>query len=289
MTRARATLTGFTAILMWALLALLTVLSAPVPPFQLNAVCFAISGGLGLLWAVSTGRIGVLRGVPWRVYAYGTAGLFGAHAIYFTVFRLAEPAGAAAQAGLIAYLWPMLIVLLSGLLPGERLRRNHLIGATIAFAGAALIVLRPGGAMGSGAAPALGLAFVFALTWATYSVNARRFAEVPTVSVAVICGAAAVLSVPMHLTFETTAWPDTATGWLAVVGLGLGPVGLAFFTWDIGMKQGDIQLLGVAAYAAPLLSTLALMLAGIAPATPMLLVSALLIAGGAVIAARARG
>ena len=289
MTRARATLTGFTAILMWALLALLTVLSAPVPPFQLNAVCFAISGGLGLLWAASTGRIGVLRAVPWRAYAYGTAGLFGAHAIYFTVFRLAEPAGAAAQAGLIAYLWPMLIVLLSGLLPGERLRRNHLVGAAIAFAGAALIVLRPGGAMGSGAAPALGLAFVFALTWAAYSVNARRFAEVPTVSVAVICGAAAVLSVPMLLTFETTAWPDTATGWLAVVGLGLGPVGLAFFTWDIGMKQGDIQLLGVAAYAAPLLSTLALMLAGIAPATPMLLLSALLIAGGAVIAARARG
>ena len=289
MTRARATLTGFTAILMWALLALLTVLSAPVPPFQLNAVCFAISGGLGLLWAASTGRIGVLRAVPWRAYAYGTAGLFGAHAIYFTVFRLAEPAGAAAQAGLIAYLWPMLIVLLSGLLPGERLRRNHLVGAAIAFAGAALIVLRPGGAMGSGAAPALGLAFVFALTWAAYSVNARRFAEVPTVSVAVICGAAAVLSVPMLLTFETTAWPDTATGWLAVVGLGLGPVGLAFFTWDIGMKQGDIQLLGVAAYAAPLLSTLALMLAGMARATPMLLLSALLIAGGAVIAARARG
>jgi drug/metabolite transporter (DMT)-like permease len=48
-----------------------------------------------------------------------------------------------------------------------------------------------------------------------------------------------------------------------VLALGIGPVGAAFFTWDIGMKRGDIQLLGVASYAAPLLSTLALVAAGI--------------------------
>jgi drug/metabolite transporter (DMT)-like permease len=76
-------------------------------------------------------------------------------------------------------------------------------------------------------------------------------------------------------------------GWASVIGLGLGPVGLAFFTWDVGMKRGDIQLLGVASYAAPLLSTLALIAAGRAVATPTLLVAAILITGGAVLAARA--
>ncbi|MGQ0563976.1 MAG: aromatic amino acid exporter YddG [Gemmobacter sp.] len=288
MTRTRATLIGFTAILMWALLALLTVLSKPVPPFQLTALCFGISAAIGLIWTASTGRLGVLLTVPWYVYAIGTAGLFGTHAMYFTIIRLAEPEGATAQAGLIAYLWPLLIVLLSGLLPDERLRPLHLIGAALAFAGAALIVLRPGGQIGGGALPALALAFVYALTWAAYSVNTRRFADVPTVSVAVVCLAAAVLSVPMHLAFEATAWPTGTTGWLAVGALGLGPVGLAFFAWDVGMKQGDIQLLGVASYAAPLLSTTALMVAGIAPATPLLLVAAILIAGGAVVAARAK-
>ena len=103
------------------------------------------------------------------------------------------------------------------------------------------------------------------------------------------CLATAALSLPVHLATEVTRWPADAGGWLAVAALGVGPVGIAFFTWDIGMKQGDIQLLGVASYAAPLLSTVALMLAGITPATPVLLASALLIAGGAVIAARARG
>jgi drug/metabolite transporter (DMT)-like permease len=64
-------------------------------------------------------------------------------------------------------------------------------------------------------------------------------------------------------------------------------VGLAFFTWDIGMKRGDIQLLGVASYAAPLLSTFALVLAGIAEASATLIAAAALIAGGAALTAYA--
>jgi hypothetical protein len=53
------------------------------------------------------------------------------------------------------------------------------------------------------------------------------------------------------------------------------------------MKKGDIQLLGVASYAAPLLSTLALLIAGITEASSTILVAAALIAGGAALAARA--
>ena len=33
------------------------------------------------------------------------------------------------------------------------------------------------------------------------------------------------------------------------------PLGAAFLLWDIGMKQGNVPLLGVLSYAAPLLST----------------------------------
>ena len=47
-----------------------------------------------------------------------------------------------------------------------------------------------------------------------------------------------------YLALEETIWPASALSWLSIVALGIGPVGLAFFTWDIGMKRGDIQLLG---------------------------------------------
>lgn len=286
MTRGRATSIGFIAILLWSLLALFTVGSAPVPPLLLNALTFALGGGLGLVWVARSGGVGQLARVPLRVYAFGTLGLFGYHLLYFSALRLAPPA----EAGLIAYLWPLLIVLFSGLLPGERLTRLHVIGALVAFAGAALIV---GGRIAGGVTltgPAMagyGLAFLCALTWSGYSILSRRLGEVPTASVAVFCIATAILSAVAHLALETPAWPAGAWGWAAVAALGLGPVGLAFYVWDIGVKRGDIQLLGTASYAAPLLSTLALVLAGEARADLRLLLAAGLIAGGAALAARA--
>jgi drug/metabolite transporter (DMT)-like permease len=280
MTRSKATAIGFTAILMWALLALLTIGSAPVPPFLLNALCFGIGGAIGLVWTARKG-LAVLRGVSWKVYAFGTLGLFGYHFLYFTAFRISPTA----ETGLIAYLWPLFIVLFSGLLPGEKLTARHILGALIAFAGAALIVLGRGD---DGASSTLGLALAFlcALTWAAYSVLSRRLGDVPTESVTVFCLATAVLSVVAHLLLEKTQWPEDTTGWLSVALLGLGPVGAAFFTWDIGMKKGDIQLLGVASYAAPLLSTLALVIAGITKPSYAILLAAILVTGGAVIAAR---
>ncbi|RZA10228.1 MAG: EamA family transporter, partial [Proteobacteria bacterium] len=191
-----------------------------------------------------------------------------------------------AETGLIAYLWPLFIVLFSGLLPGERLRTPHVLGAIIAFAGAAMIVLGRGGEAG-GSLLGMILAFICAVTWAGYSVFSRRLGSVPTESVTVFCLATAALSVASHLALEETVWPASALGWAAVLALGIGPVGAAFFTWDIGMKRGDIQLLGVGSYAAPLLSTLALVAAGIANPTWTIAFAAVLITGGAALAATA--
>lgn len=284
MTRNKATLFGFAAILSWGLLALLAIGSAPVPPMQMNAMCFAIGGVIGLVWTGTGAGFAVLRSVPWPVYLSGTLGLFGANFLYFTAMRLAPMA----ETSLIAYLWPLLIVLLSGLLPGERLHRLHVVGALLALAGVALIVLRGGAQMTAGSFPGFAVAFAFALTWAGYSVGSRRFGTLPSEAVTIYFIAGALLSVLAHLALETTVWPDGTIGWLAVVALGIGPVGASFFAWDIGMKHGDIQFLGVASYLAPLLSTLALILAGTTQASAAILGAALLIVGGAALAARAR-
>ncbi|WP_417600559.1 DMT family transporter [Pararhodobacter oceanensis] len=278
----KATAIGFSAVILWALLALFTVASAPVPPFLLSAMSFGIGGVIGLVWLLFSGDIKQLRHVPLRAYVFGTCGLFGYHFLYFNALRMAP----AAEAGLICYLWPLFIVLFSGLLPGERLRRGHVAGALLAFAGAALIVGAGIGAV-SGALAGYGVAFLAALVWAGYSLGSRRLRHIPTGAVAVFCLATAVLSTLAHVAFEATHWPVGAMGWLAVLGLGLGPVGLAFYTWDIGVKAGNIQVLGTASYAAPLLSTLALVVAGMASASLSLALAAALITGGAVMAARA--
>ena len=282
MSQRRATWIGFSAIILWSLLALLTIYSAPMPPFQLNAITFAIGGAVGVIWTLRRG-IGILRGVSWRAYAFGTVGLFGYHALYFTAFRI----GPDASTGLIAYLWPLFIVLLSGLLPRETLRARHIVGALLGLGGAGLIVMGAG-TMGAPMA-ALALAFLCALTWAVYSVASRAMGSVPTEAVTVYCLATAALSWAAHVAFEATAWPQTSIGWASVIALGIGPVGIAFFTWDIGMKRGNIQLLGTASYAAPLLSTLALVAAGITQPSLSLGLAAVLITAGAALAASASG
>jgi drug/metabolite transporter (DMT)-like permease len=85
----------------------------------------------------------------------------------------------------------------------------------------------------------------------------------------------------------TESWvaPDMAQ-WLAILALGLGPVGAAFFVWDYGTKHGDIQILGVASYGAPLLSTCFLIAFGKAVATPVVVAGCLLIVVGAILASK---
>jgi drug/metabolite transporter (DMT)-like permease len=109
---------------------------------------------------------------------------------------------------------------------------------------------------------------------------------VPSDAVVGFCLVTAVLATISHALFDQTHWPENPGQWLAVVALGIGPVGAAFYVWDVGMKRGDIRVLGAGSYLAPLLSTLFLVLAGYAAATFSLVIAALLIAGGGVLAAR---
>lgn len=280
--KTRATLIGFSAILMWSLLALFTAASGKMPPFQLSAVCFLIGSLPGLFVLASRPeRLRLLR-QPAKVWIIGILGLFGYHFLYFTALRNAP----AVEAGLIAYLWPLLIVVGSALLPGETLKWNHVVGAFLGLGGTVLIVGRNGFAFDEAYLLGYGAAFLCAFTWSGYSLLTRRFEAVSTDVVTGFCLATAILSLLCHLMLETTVWPETSFEWLAVAGLGLLPVGAAFYAWDFGVKNGDIQILGAASYAAPLLSTLVLILSGFAEPSWRIGFACVLVTGGAVLAAK---
>ncbi len=280
MTPRTATLIGLVAVALWALLALFTAASGTMPAFQLTAVTFLIGGLAGAVsWTWRPGAARALR-QPLRVWALGVGGLFGYHALYFAALRLAPPA----EAGLVNYLWPLLIVVFSGFLPGERLRPVHLAGAALGFAGVVALSLGSGLAARPEHVPGYLCAFTAAFVWAGYSVLSRRVSAVPTDAVAGFCLVTSLLSALCHLAFETTVWPASATQWLAILALGLGPVGLAFYAWDIGMKRGDIRMLGVVSYATPVLSTLALVAAGYAAPSGALALACGLIVAGALVA-----
>jgi drug/metabolite transporter (DMT)-like permease len=276
-----ATATGGVAVLLWATLALFSTLTARLPPLEVVGICFAIAFLIAVVvWlARRQNPLAHLR-LPFAVWTLGVGGLFGYHFLYFAALRLAPPL----EANLLNYMWPLLIVLFSALLPGERLRWFHIAGAVAGMAGCALLVTRGGGlTIDVGAIPGYLLALGAALAWSSYSVLSRRFGNVPTDAVGAFCLATALLALPSHLLLETTVVP-TAQEWLALLALGLGPVGGAFFVWDIGVKHGDIQALGALAYAAPLMSTLLLIATGHAEGSPTVWLACALIVGGAVLA-----
>lgn len=278
--RPTATLVGFSAVLLWSLLAFLTAASGTMPAFQLTAITFAV-GGLSLL-LIRPASIRAMRQPP-KVWLLGVGGLFGYHFAYFFALRSAPPV----EAGLINYLWPLLIVVFSAFLPGERLKWQHIVGCLLALAGAVLVVTKGRGfTLDAQYLPGYFAALCAALAWSSYSVLSRRFANVQSEAITGFCLVTAILAAICHFAFEQTVWPNTAWQWAAVLGLGLGPVGLAFYVWDIGVKQGDIQVLGAASYLTPLLSTLVLILTGYAAYTHLVLIACLLITAGAIVAAK---
>jgi drug/metabolite transporter (DMT)-like permease len=264
---------------LWAFLALLSKAAEGVPPLELTALSFAVSAVIGLAVLGWHGRWGVLRqnGLAW---AHGVGGLFCYHALYFAALGYAP----AAEANLINYTWPLLIVLLASPVLGLVLSRWHAGGVALAALGC--LLLTGTGLSGSGdALIGYGLAGAASLTWALYSVLSRRLGGVPTDAVAGFCAGAAILAGVAHLAFEHSVLPSR-TAVLAVLVLGAGPVGGAFFLWDIGMKRGDPILLGTLAYATPVLSTVLLCLGGFAAWSPALVGAALLVGAGGLVASR---
>jgi len=279
----RATAVGSVAIVLWASLALLATGTGAVPPFQTVAMAFGLAFFFSMAkWLARGEDIARHLRQPAMVWLTGVGGLFGYHFFYFQAFKVAP----AVEVNLINYLWPLLIVLFSAMLPGERLRWWHLAGAALGLTGTLLLVTE-GGRFSFRAEYTLGYASALAcaVTWSGYSVISRRFGAVPTDTVGGFCGATAVLATLCHVLFESTVAPSRGE-WLALLLMGAGPMGLAFFVWDVGMKRGNIKALGGLSYAAPLLSTLLLVLAGRARATVELGLACLFIVGGAVLASK---
>lgn len=283
MTRLQATAIGFSAILMWAFLALLSTAAGAIPPFQLTAMCFFIGTMTGVLrWMWRPSALLSLK-QPWHVWLVGTFGLCIYHCLYFFAIQNAPPV----EASLIAYLWPLLIVLFAALLPGEKLHFHHVLGAGLGLAGAVVIITK-GFTVGLSDGLKLGhiLALACAFIWSGYSVLSRRFGDVPTDIVTGYCLITAVVALSLHFALEQTAWPQAALQWAAIVLLGLLPLGLGFYAWDIGIKRGDIMVLGASSYAAPLLSTLVLIAGGYASFNWTIVLACVLITLGALIAAK---
>jgi drug/metabolite transporter (DMT)-like permease len=263
------------AILLWSSFALLSSRVSHLPAFLAAGIALTIGGLLGFV-----------RLREWKVPAVtllvGIGGIFGYHLMLFSAFRLAP----VVEANLLNYLWPLLIVLLTpAFLRGYGLRTRHVAGAFLGLAGAALIVT--GGSIRPDLTtlPGYLLAAGAAVVWASYSLLTKKLPVFGTGAVGAFCLASGLLSLAVYLAEAGPAGFTLirAVDWPILVALGIGPMGAAFFLWDAALKRGDPRTIGSLSYVTPLLSTLALTLAGGRSLSPLTAAAMVLIIAGAVI------
>lgn len=283
--RSKATLIGSVSILLWGMLAFFTQMTeGRIPPFQMMAITFSIAFlVMALRWWLK-GNLGLkhLR-QPLCVWLLGIGCFFGYHFCYF----LAMQSAPTVDVSLIAYLWPLLIVLFSAFLPDETLKLKQVIGSVCALFGCWLIVSRksdPSTGFNTEFIQGYLLAFACAIIWSGYSVLSRFNKQVPTDVVGWYCFFTAILAWFAHFYWEETVQPETLKHWVGLFCLGVGPMGVAFFTWDYGVKRGDLPLLGVLSYFTPLISVVVLILWGDALLSINLILACIAIVIGSLIA-----
>ena len=243
-------------VLMWSTLATSVDLLHGAPTLFVNGIALTLGGLIGLPW---------LRywKLPPGLLLLGSVLMFAYHVMYFFALQLGDPIGVS----LVHYLWPIIIVCLSGRSsPGREKPRYLFVSAFLGFGGAAAAcwslqqpaITKDAATSvvqhGLREAVAYSLALLSAFAWAAYSVLGKRYRSASSLSVGAFTLPAGLACLALH--FATSAMPRLPPhDWIVLTYMGLGPMGIAFYLWDFGIKKGNTSVTTALSYATPVLSS----------------------------------
>jgi drug/metabolite transporter (DMT)-like permease len=263
---------GGLAIPLWATWPALSLQMRELPPFECIAIIFLVAWLAMICLERPAGKLAA-EPSTWKTWIPALAFMV-AETGTTVFFLLATHYIAAAEANLISYLWPGMVVGFGAVLGIFRLRLRHLIGIALGFAGAAILMwggpltLSPAG---------IGLALLAGASWAGFCVFRLKWKATSGPILARGFALAAILCTTVHFLLEPSVVPTIGSA-AAAAAVGIVPAALANWTWDEGFRRGDSRLLAVMAYATPVCSALLLTVLGLELFTWKLLIGAVVIA-----------
>jgi drug/metabolite transporter (DMT)-like permease len=223
---------------------------------------FITGGGALTVFVIQCLRhrpISDLYRIPFRVKLAGFFGVALYTVMLAAAFGMADP-GDLGQINLIHYLWPIWMVVLGIVLLKDKPKIIWtLFGALFGFAGVAVSrdldsFIR---------APVVLIPYVLALTggflWATYTVLLRKW-RIPeekggtAFHFAVCAVISAFIAVLKGQWSNMPEWTVVILFW--VLFGAIGPVGLGYYWWEIGVKKGAVNLIASLSYFIPIGSSL---------------------------------
>lgn len=274
--RGRAVIFALAAVLFWATWPAFALIAGPAPPFFVLSVAawigFAISG---MIFALS-GRLCDFLRTPVKTQLTVATGLLGTNGF----FLFALPRIGAAEANVIAFLWPILLILIMSWFGGARLTGFQKAGVAAGFSGAALAI---GPSFGQGVDPGgIFMAFLSGLSFAVYSAIRVRGQELYDV-VGPSLGILAMSATGLHLLTETPVQLEWIQ-WLAILGIGVFSLNLSNSLWDKATRTGQLAIISSIAYFTPLVALILLAVLGVGVVKASAIAGGILVVSGALIA-----
>jgi drug/metabolite transporter (DMT)-like permease len=274
--RAKAASLAVGAVLLWATWPALATVASPAPPFLVFGLAAAFGFLISLCLAAGRRRLAPFLATPPATLVLVAIALLTNNSLYL----FAMPRIGPAEANVIAYLWPIMLVLILAHLRRERLQAMHLTGISLGFIGVALAI-GPKFAHGFDTIGVM-LDFLSGLTFAAYAAIRAQGREAGDV-IGPSMGLLAILALGLHFMFEAPGNLGP-TQWLAIAGIGIAPLTLSNALWDRASRTGHTAMVSGIAYATPLAALLLLALFGAGTVSYNVMGGAVLVVLGALAA-----
>lgn len=271
--RTQANISGIVTLALWSFSAVLVSISGGTPPLLLTGESFLCMFLLTCTyWTYKRQNILNKFRIPFKNYALG---LYGCSSIAFLFLALKN--APVAEANLLNYAWPALIVVFASI--ADRIRFNiwEIGSIALCLVGLYAILFRDSS---EAAFDTLTIghfyALLGALVWSSYSVLTRKN-KIGSDSMAVICLLFGLICLGLHYWLEPFFMPGPYE-WTIIMGLAV--VRLGMISWDYAMKNGDVKTIAAMAYVVPLFSNIWLVLAGKVEYSPYIAIGGIGIIGG---------